>query len=206
MIPTMLQRVADEGHLIFTRGQFNVNIVGVRTPPSIVNGFDDWFHLIYKDERDQWVDLAFSCTTDPGLYWLKNPGRTAGTAILKPGQYRGSHVIGQHRGRYTALVQSRPVTVYRDRNRDAVLDMDASTEQEGIYGINIHHAGHDSHRVDKWSAGCTVLGNLADWNIAMAVIRRSAEIYGDRFTYTLIDRDCASCGGCPCYCKEKNDV
>lgn len=200
MMPVILQRVRDEGLAVFERGRYNLNIVGVRTPPGQVNAFDDELHLIYKDEYDQWVDLAFPCTTDPGLYWLKNPGRRAGTAILKPGQYRGAYQIGLHRGRYPALVQRKPVTVYRDRNRDDVLDMDSSTEQDGLYGINIHHAGFDSHRVDRWSAGCTVVGNLLDWEIFFAVIRRSAELYGERFTYTLVDRDCAQCGGCPCHC------
>ena len=202
MIPLVLQRVRDEGHRVFEHGSYNVNIVGVRTPPGKVNKFDDELHVVYKDSRGQWVDLCFPCTTDPGLYWLKNPGRRAGTAILKPGQYRGSHAFGLHRGRYTALVQKRPVTVYRDRNRDAVMDMDPKTEVEGIYGINIHHAGYDSHRVDRWSAGCTVIGNLADWEVFMAVLRRSAELYGDTFTYTLIDKYCAGCGGSPCDCED----
>jgi hypothetical protein len=187
MIPPILQRVADEGHLIFTRGRYNVNMIGVRTPNGTVNAFDDWLHLVYKDDRDQWIDLAFPCTTDPGLYWLKNPMRRSGTAVLKAGQYRGSHAIGQHRGRYTALVQRKPVTVWRDNDRSATIDLVPGSEITGLYGINIHHAGHDSHRVDKWSAGCTVIGNLADWNVFMAVIRRSADLYGDRFTYTLIE-------------------
>ena len=185
--PSILKRVEREGHAIFRTGEYNLNIIGVRNPQGRVNKFDDRLHVVYKDHRKNWVELCFPCTTDPGLYWLKNPGRAAGTAILKAGQYRSAYMIGLHRSRYTALVQRKPVTVYRDRNRDAVLDMDPSTEQQGIYGINIHHAGHDSHRVDKWSAGCTVIGNLGDWEIFMAVIRRAADVWGERFTYTLID-------------------
>ncbi|QDP48301.1 MAG: hypothetical protein Unbinned4944contig1000_25 [Prokaryotic dsDNA virus sp.] len=203
MRPDVLTRLEEEGHYVFEAGAYNLNIIGVRTPPGEVNTFDDELHVVYRDERGKWIDLCFPCTTDPGLYWLKNPIRRAGTAILKPGQYRGSHKIGLHRGRYTALVQRKPVTVYRDRNRNAVLDMDQNTEQEGIYGINIHHAGHDSHRVDKWSAGCTVIANLNDWEIFMAVVRRAAEIWGDRFTYTLVDSVCAGCGCTPCDCLDQ---
>lgn len=190
MEPETLQRVRRAGHRVFDRGRFNLNIVGVRTPPGEVNTYDDWIHLIYKDDRDEWVDLAFRCTTDPGLYWLKNPARLAGTAILKPGQYRGAYKIGLHRGRYPCLKQARPVTVYRDRNRDDCLDMHPESEVEGIYGINIHHSGYRTHyKVDKWSAGCTVLADIHDWQVFMSVINRSREIYGDRFTYTLIDFD-----------------
>ena len=189
MLPAVLQRVKDAGHRVFTHGPYNLNIVGVRTPARATNKFDDELHLAFKEHRDQWVDLSFACTTDPGLYWLKHPIRRAGTAVLKTGQYRGAYEIGLHRGRYPALVQRKPVTVYRDRNCDDVIDMDPDTAMDGIYGINIHHAGHDSHKVDKWSAGCTVIGNLCDWEIFMALLRRSADAYGETFTYTLIDKE-----------------
>jgi|TARA_R100000084_G_scaffold31342_1_gene12046 hypothetical protein len=186
-LPEILKRVKSLGHVVFTNGQWNVNLIGVRNSNRKANQFDDELHVVFKDHRDQWVDLSFTATTDPGTYWLHNPMRAAGTAILVAGQYRGSHKIGMHRGRYPALVQHRPVKVYRDRNRDNVLDMDPNTAIEGIYGINIHHAGYDSHRVDKWSAGCTVIGSLTEWDAFMAVIRRSADLYGERFTYTLIE-------------------
>lgn len=181
-----LQRVKDEGHAVFTHGQYNLNIVGVRSSPGEVNTFDDSLHLIYKGSNDEWVDISVPCTTDPGLYWLQNLMNVGGTAILKAGQYRGAYLIGKHRGLYPALVQRRPVKCYRDRNRDAVLDFDVPVT-EGLYGINIHHAGYDSKRVEKWSAGCTVVGSLLDWNIIWSIIERSAAIYGDRFTYTLIE-------------------
>lgn len=189
MLPKTLQMVEDAGHAVFTRGQYNLNIVGIRTPPSQPNTFDDELHLVFKDHTDTWVDLSFQCTTDPGLYYLRNPMNVNGTAILKPGQYRGSHKIGQHRGQYTALVQASPVTVYRDRNRNDTMDLLAGQTQTGTFGINIHHAGTDSKLVGRWSAGCTVVANLHDWDILMAIVRRSADLYGDRFTYTLIDRD-----------------
>lgn len=188
MIPAILKDVAEQGYAVFINGEYNLNIIGVRSPHQQANTFDDEIHLVFKDHRDQWLDLSFQCTTDPGLYWLKNPMRTAGTAILAPGQYRSAYTIGQHRGRYTALVQRKPVQVYRDSNRDEIIDCDPSTKQGGMYGINIHHAGHDSHRVDRWSAGCTVLSNLSEWQIFMSIINRSADLYGERFTYTLIEK------------------
>ena len=41
-----------------------------------------------------------------------------GCAVLKPGQYRGSHKLRLHGGKYLALGQKKPVTVYRDNNRN----------------------------------------------------------------------------------------
>ena len=42
----------------------------------------------------------------------------SGVAILKPGQYRSSHKLRLHAGKYLALGQQKPVKVYRDSNRD----------------------------------------------------------------------------------------
>ena len=106
-----------------------------------------------------------------------------------PGQYRGAYKIGMHRKRYPALVQVKPVKVFRDRNRDEILDMDPKTITEGLYGVNIHHSGESgSENVNRWSAGCTVLSNLNDWEVFLSIVRRSADTYGDRFTYTLIEK------------------
>jgi hypothetical protein len=171
---------------VFTRGAFNVNMIAIRSATEQVNSFDDQLHLVYRDDFGQWVDLAFRCTTDPGLYWLEHPIRRDGTAILKCGQYRGAYKIGLHRGSYPALVQRKPVTVWRDRNKDETIDLVPGSEVTGLFGINIHHAGEDSQQVDKWSAGCTVIANLNDWSIFWSVINRSADRYGETFTYTLI--------------------
>ena len=188
MKPIILEQVAEAGHVVFTRGKWNLNLIGVRKANRKANQFDDEFHLIFKDDRNQWNDVSLACTTDPGLYWLHNPMRSAGTAILKAGQYRGAYEIGLHRGRYPALVQRKPVKVFRDRNRNDVLDMDPNTEIEGLFGINIHHAGFgDSHRVEKWSAGCTVIQSITSWEILMSIVRKSADLWGDRFTYTLLE-------------------
>jgi hypothetical protein len=125
-----------------------------------------------------------------------------GAAILKPGQYEGCWKIGNHRG-YEALVQDKPVIVYRDNNRDNILDV-ASQNVDihvGVFGINIHRANRNgrSVQVDKWSAGCQVLQNRKrnhmilgvefdyDWDFFMHLVRSSAAFYNEYFTYTLID-------------------
>ena len=197
--PGLLHRVNDAGMAVFTSGIYNLNIIGVRANSGLSNGFDDEIHLIYKDHNSNWVDLNFAYTTDPGLYWLEHPMRVTGTAILKGGQYRGAYKIGTHRT-YEALVQRGRVSIYRDNNRDEILDHDPESEDSGYYGINIPHAGKDSTSVDRWSAGCQVIANLAEWEIFMAVVRRSAEQYGPKFTYTLVDAFCSTCQCDPCDC------
>jgi len=188
-IPAILKRVQDNGYVIFTSGQYNLNIIGVRTSSRESNTFNDWLHVVYKDEADQWVDIQYQITTDPGLYWLENPSRVAGTAILVAGQYRGSHKIGLHKGQYEALVQVRKVKVYRDNNRNDILDMNPDTIQEGYFGINIHRASatRESTYVNKWSAGCQVFANPNEYEMFISLCKRASEKWGDTFTYTLLE-------------------
>lgn len=189
MIPQILQTVARKGHVTFLNGHYNLNIIGVRTSDETPNVFNDWLYVVYIDESDQWVELRFQITTDPGLYYLNNPMSVNGTAILKAGQYRGSHKLGQHRGQYDALVQHRPVTVYRDTNKDDVFDMEPDTESSGYFGINIHrsNSSRESTQVDKWSAGCQVFANPNEYAMFIELCKRSARDWGNSFTYTLIE-------------------
>ena len=189
-IPEILNRAAAAGYRIFTNGAYNVNIIGVRTVGRVANKFDDFLHLVYKDDGGNWIDHKFSITTDAGTYWLENPSRVDGTASLVAGQYRGADLSGLHRGQYTALVQhGAAVKVYRDANRDNILDHDPESITSGYFGINIHRANAsvESTNVEKWSAGCQVFKKVDDYNKFMQTCKDSAKIYGNSFTYTLID-------------------
>ena len=104
---------------------------------------------------------------------------------MKCGQYRGSHMIGLHQGKYEALRQCAPVTVYRDFTNNGIYD-EFKTET-GVFGINIHKAGIDSVRVDNWSHGCQVFKRTQDFNRFMELCKKAATIHGNRFTYTLIE-------------------
>tara|TARA_B100000282_G_scaffold74423_1_gene50980 strand:- start:13635 stop:14348 length:714 start_codon:yes stop_codon:yes gene_type:complete len=188
-LPQILNRVTSKGYKIFQSGSYNLNIIGVRTSSREANKFDDWLHVVFKDETENWIDIRFQITTDAGLYHLNNPSRVEGTAILVSGQYRGSHKIGLHRGKYEALTQVGKVKVYRDNTKDEVLDHDPSTIQEGYFGINIHRSNstRESTQVDKWSAGCQVFANPNEYDMFISLCKRSAERWGDTFTYTLLE-------------------
>jgi hypothetical protein len=112
-------------------------------------------------------------------------GIKGGVARLVEGQYRGSHMLGLHQGKYEALRQKSPVKVFRDDNKDMVYDEKKITE--GVYGINIHKAGQDSTWVENWSAGCQVFKRVKDFDEFMKIIKKSSKIHGNSFTYTLIE-------------------
>jgi|TARA_R110000823_G_scaffold64776_10_gene152061 hypothetical protein len=172
---------------------YDVNIVGIRnsdTAGKVTNAFDDKITISYKVE-DVWKFHEFNCTTDPGSHWVKNILSEKGVAILKPGQYRGSHKLRLHQGKYLALGQKKNVTVYRDNNRDANYDLDESKTETGIFGINIHRAtsraGGKSTQIDKWSAGCQVIADNDDWHEFLDICQSAREIHGNSFSYTLIE-------------------
>ena len=106
---------------------------------------------------------------------------------MVPGQYRGAYALGTHKT-YEAIVQVKPIKVWRDNNKDAVLDW-AGLTSSGLYGINIHRASTNStsRNVDRWSAGCQVLSNPHDFAELLAIVRRSCSHFGDHFTYTLLE-------------------
>jgi hypothetical protein len=169
MRPVLLDVVDSLGHAVFESGTYNLNIIGIRSKTNEVNTFDDRICVVFRDEMG-WITRTWEATCDPGQYWLDYPSNVAGTAILVPGQYRGVYKIGKHRGQYDALVQKGgAVKVYRDANKDEVLDMDPDTEQEGYFGINIHKAGEHSTEVNKWSAGCQVFANNDDFEEFMSI-------------------------------------
>jgi len=170
---------------------YDVNIIGIRnsaTKGRVTNAFDDKMTISYKCEEGKWHFHEYDCTTDPGTHWVENLLNSDGVAILKPGQYRGSHKIRLHQGKYEALGQKKPVTVYRDNDQNNTYDYDNATT--GIYGINIHRAtaktGGKSTRVDKWSAGCQVIARNSDFNEFMDICRKARGIHGNSFSYTLL--------------------
>ena len=173
---------------------YDVNIIGIRnskTKGRVTNAFDDILTIAYKEDGE-WQYHEFQCTTDPGSAYMNNPiVESKGTAILKPGQYRGSHKLRLHAGKYLALGQKKDVTVYRDNDRDANYDLDESKTDTGLFGINIHRAtgrkGGKSTRVDKWSAGCQVIADNDDWHEFLDICQAAREIHGNTFSYTLIE-------------------
>ncbi len=177
-----------KGYKLYTR-PYELNIVGLRSKNTIPNRFDDEIHVFYKVSPLKWNYHVFKATTDPGTFWLENPLSPQGTAILAQGQYVDAYEIGMHKGEYEALVQKRPVTVIRDYERKAYLDFMNGKKDTGLFGIDIHRALAQGTTlyVDKFSAGCQVFQNADDFDFFMNLCRNHTELYGNSFTYTLVD-------------------
>jgi hypothetical protein len=180
--------VKSKGYVWFEGAKdYDLNIVGVRnsaTGQKVTNAFDDCITVSYK-LGGEWKSHCWMATTDPGKKGVMEYHNAAGVARLVEGQYRGSHTLGLHQGKYEALKQQKPVKVYRDADKD--LEYDENKIQEGIFGINIHKAGADSTYVENWSEGCQVFKKAAEFEDFMALCRKAAGIHGKSFTYTLIE-------------------
>ena len=169
---------------------FDVNIIGVRNnAPSVAdkvtNVFDDHLTISYK-ESGEWKFYCWNATTDPGKKGVQQFHNKKGVARLVPGQYRKVWAVDKHQGKYEALCQRlNPVTVWRDGNRDLIFE--EKVTDTGMFGINIHKAGQDSTWVENWSEGCQVFKRVKDFDIFMSICRKAAKIYGNHFSYTLIE-------------------
>jgi len=189
MLVAIINALKFKTYGIYTR-PYELNILGIRTDTTIPNRFDDEIHVFFKNNANQWIHYIFTATTDPGTYWLKSPMHPQGTAILMQGQYKDAYQIGLHRGQYYALVQRNPVTVIRDYDRNAILDFQNGRKDTGLFGINIHRASINgtTKTVDNYSAGCQVLANINDFNLLMQLAEKHRQLYGNNFTYTLVDK------------------
>jgi hypothetical protein len=188
MLSRIKKILKEYGFVLYTK-PYQLNIVGLRSKSVKSNTFDDEIHVFYTKPDGRWNYHIYPATTDPGTFWLNNPAYPQGTAILAQGQNVGAYAIGKHRGLYEALVQQKPVSVIRDYDRDALLDFNNGTKQKGYFGINIHRAERSGSTkfIDKYSAGCQVFKDADDFYIFMQLCKQHAKLYGNSFSYTLID-------------------
>ena len=190
----ILGMMRQKGYEIYTR-PFELNIIGVRTVPTNAEKFDDRMYVLWKNEKGFWRGKEYVITTDPSTRYLKRPINELGAAVLPNGQYVHSWKIRKHRGKYDALGQNRPLCVYRDYDRSAVLTFDVDSQSCGLYGINIHKAkdgGADDGKgntamIGSYSAGCQVFQNSYCFEEFMQMAYRHRDLYGNSFTYTLFD-------------------
>jgi hypothetical protein len=168
-------------------GEWELNIIGIRNDNAQPNSFDDTMCVLFKDHYGDDTLIAFSCTTDAGLYWLLHPMNVEGCIIMKEGHYSNAYKIGLHRG-YKALKQIGNICYVRDNNKDDVLDFNSTNEVVGNFATNIHHASfpEQSIVVDKWSAGCQVINK--GWLEFLELCDQSVLITEKNlFDYTLLN-------------------
>lgn len=173
---------------------WNLNIVGIRASDPEPGTFNDTL-TVFQRFQGSWEISYYPITTDPSLYYLRHPVSSAGAAILKEGQYKGAYKLDIHnRGLDTghlALCQRlKPVTVYRDSNRDEKLNLIERKTQTGMFNINIHRTSEDYIQRQRFSAGCQVFAEQRQFADFIRICQAGQKAFGNKFTYTLLhERD-----------------
>lgn len=163
--------------------------------------FDKWndVRLVLRrrpDGRPEIVHRAVA-TTEPGRHYTLTPLNPKGAARIAFGQQKawgvGTHQLGEGAPReHEALVQVRPVTVHRDKNKDGIRPGDR-TERQGLIGLN-QHSGLDqpAGSIGRASAGCLVARRDADHKAFMRLARTDPRFKASRgyvFMTTVIPGD-----------------
>ena len=181
----------DKGYVWFTKGSYNLNIIGIRSNNNkVTDKYDDILVVDYNTDNGH-KRVCYTITTEPGKYYMQNLCNPKGAAILVPGQYRGCWQIGLHHGKYKALCQRKAVKVYRDNNKDMIYNMTPKNIDKGIFGINIHRSNKTCicATIDKYSAGSQVFNDPVEFNAFMRLCEAQRKLYGNTFTYTLINEE-----------------
>ena len=190
LVEKFKQACLGKGYAFFEKGDYNLNIIGVRNDSGSADKFDDNINIFYKIDGE-WIADCYAATTEPGVNILKRPIVKGGTAILVPGQYRSTYKIDIHGGKrkYKAVCQRLgDVKIWRDDNRDRTPDYTGPIH-EGRFGINIHRqwGPDDREYTGGVSAGCQVFQSSVDFYEFMETCGVAAEEYSNSFTYTLLD-------------------
>lgn len=181
-----------KSYKFYNSGQYDINIFGIRNKDMDVNEFNDLIGVAYLDEFLNKQCLVFQGTTKPGLTYLKDKlGNPLGTGILCEGQYKKCWTISIHNaGKEHAHEAYRQASdgvfkVWRDKNSDGKLDY-SGTIYTDVQGLNGHTTREfDINAVSGFSAACQVIQDDKEHQIWLSVGKRSAELYGNLFTYTL---------------------
>jgi len=175
-----------------------LHIFGIRNSNE-VNKFDDYIGVVFltdkRGEKDAFKVIVryYPATTTPGSYYLKHPMNPKGSAILPLGEHSDLWRKGYHRGRYPALVQDRATDLYRDNNKDILVDYENYTKHKKAVGINLHRASRwwitrnieklTNLNIDRWSAGCQVIASKKHFDYLMWFVNQSIN---HLYSYTLI--------------------
>lgn len=140
------------------------------------NVFNDLRIVFSVDPQGKPRVHAWEGTTEPGTFWTMKPMDPKGAARIAFGQYKAWVVGTHHPGKssaHEALVQSEPISVYRDLNKD--FERVGDRMFTGVFAIN-QHWGYNAPKNDlgQTSAGCLVGRTKDGHKQFMALVKSDA--------------------------------
>ncbi len=158
-------------------GEFEVNIVGIRSFSQQANTFDDFMCVFYVDPKGtesfdgkKWTYKAWVITTEPGSTALGGNSKL-GANLIAEGQYIKAYRNRRHRAseninNYSILGNDFNILVYRDKDKDKWAEKDTKYLYVDTPGDNMHPSGPYDNAgkvINGWSAGCQVFKNPDDF-------------------------------------------
>ena len=195
-VEKLIEVMQAKGHAVYDTPNidWNLNIVGIRALDPEPGTFNDTL-TVFQRFRGIWEICYYHITTDPSVYYLRHPVNSSGAAILKEGQYKSAYQLDVHNrglasGHMALCQRLKPVTVYRDSNRDAQLNLIEGKTQTGMFNINIHRTSERYINEQRFSAGCQVFADQRQFADFILKCQEGKKAFGNKFTYTLLhERD-----------------
>ena len=203
----------------FDKGAYNLNVIAERKDDVFDNAPSDVLHVAYRDEKLKPKVLTIKWTTMPGTVGAVYTPITTGGINVKTGKWEvvtgvAALVEAQYLKtykyvknvdywlKYSFLQQVKPVMVYRDSNRDnilnrtAVIHTDEGLGQANLFKIHQHimsPKGVDSNVLNYiynnkpvvYTMGCQGSPEPS-FKKYIELVDKSAKLYGDILTYTLV--------------------
>lgn len=186
------------GHRFFGPARaYDVNLGALRVNDRTANGgWCDVGWAVFARSPGGPLDAALWCmTTAPGPDYLEDPEHPDGALVLPTGQHGGLWKVGVHRagkpGARPALVQARPVRVWRDSDGDRELDPPERLTAPGWFGVNGHDARPQGRpTLTRQSFGCSVWRWTEDMQHALDIVDAQRRANGwDTVSYTVVSED-----------------
>ena len=185
----------DKGYSFRTQ-EMALNLGAIRSKNSESDKFDDLGWCAWTENNSPQIQF-FWLTTDPGKYWLQNPMKDDGCAILVPNQYKEVFGVGKHNGKYECFKQLGNMSYVRDNNKDLILDFSLYRDPEkrkihlfwGNINSNLHRASefHNVPFIGRYSAACQVVQNPNTYKKLIELRDKSALKGFTRWDWTLFE-------------------
>lgn len=147
-------------------------LFGIRNDKNFeLDMFNDWLGFIYGDQ----LHIAKG-TTDPGVYYTKNPMNPKGAFHLVNGFHKDIWRLRKHAGKYLALCndpECEKVRGWRDSNPDFIFS-------NWVY-TNWHYTKQEEF-IKMSSAGCQVSKDKKFFKESIKAAQKSGQL---RFSYNL---------------------
>jgi hypothetical protein len=185
--------LSHKGYPFFQRGDYNLNILGIRAPHKL-DEFNCTLVVTYMVDGI-WFGHVLRATTYPGSYFLTNPMNPNGVACIREGYYPHVWALGfhQHKAAQPGMRQIGSFTVYYDNDRDNILELDPKSARKALNsGFNCHASQDNPKRNYNNGAGCIVTAcsyQAPEYQELFGkdgVVAKASAIWGNKHSFALI--------------------